>query len=183
MVVAVLVAMESDVLTHGLPLFQSLLIQLAVSILLAVIMYYGIIQQKSSANRILVGWGIVLPFTAVFPFWLVELLEVRHVAVRMGMITVPMISTLRCLQGTIFHRVYVCVCVLTLLVGKWVSFLLTNSSATVSPRWQHSVVSPLHTAPFHSVTLSITMVVSWLQNWTTGTITRCQQHYQVSPRS
>mmetsp|Transcript_14946 Transcript_14946/g.19565 ORF Transcript_14946/g.19565 Transcript_14946/m.19565 type:complete len:429 (-) Transcript_14946:192-1478(-) len=80
--------------------------QMIVGALLAVVMWFGIIQPKckkepsaAAVSPLLVGYGVVIPLALFLPMTAVDVLDIRNVGLRLGCISLPMTITLRCLEA------------------------------------------------------------------------------------
>jgi hypothetical protein len=70
--------------------------------ILAVFMYYGIVLDSSgvqSSQRYLFGYGLVIPVSIWLPFQIIESFDIRGVGFRLGLVSLPMTVTLRCLES------------------------------------------------------------------------------------
>lgn len=79
-------------------------LQMFVACFLSAIMYYGIVLGSSkegvkSISGYLIGYGLVIPTSLLLPFWLIDILDLRNVGYRMGLVCLPMTVTLRCLES------------------------------------------------------------------------------------
>jgi len=75
-----------------------LLLQIAVSVILSIVMYYGILHSQSRAMSCLIAFGVVIPVALVIPFCWIEWWDIRSRALRMGLVCLPSIMTFRCLE-------------------------------------------------------------------------------------
>jgi hypothetical protein len=78
-----------------------LLTQMLSGCFIGTLMYYGIVRQggKPSAQGYLVGYGICIPLSVWISYQIVELLDIRSVALRLTLCSTPMTMLLRCLQA------------------------------------------------------------------------------------
>ena len=80
-----------------------LALQMIAGCLLSTIMYYGIVVPRrlssSTVQAALIGYGLVIPFSAWLPFYMVDILDIRSIAFRLGFCSLPMTVTLRCLHA------------------------------------------------------------------------------------
>ena len=54
----------------------------------------------TSINNYLVGFGIVFPFIVYQPLYMIEYLSIQSLALRMLLLSLPIVASLRCLEGT-----------------------------------------------------------------------------------
>lgn len=73
---------------------------------LSLIVCQGILRNKQTA--LLLTFGVVLPITLYYPFFLADLLDIRSSPLRMTVLSLPLTCTLRTLNGetTIMHWYY-----------------------------------------------------------------------------
>lgn len=67
-------------------------------------MYYGIVLDSSkdgvkSYQGYLLGYGFVIPVSIWLPFQIIESFDIRGVGFRLGLVSLPMTVTLRCLES------------------------------------------------------------------------------------
>lgn len=78
---------------------QLILYQIAIANLLGVVAYYGIIRTKNVPTKYLVGFGFIIPVALCLPFPLIEMLDIRALSLRLGLIAAPLTCTLKCLEA------------------------------------------------------------------------------------
>jgi hypothetical protein len=71
---------------------------MGVSILLSIIMYYGVLHSNSKSMAFVVAFVIVIPVALVTPFCWIEWWDIRSRAFRMGLVCLPSIMTFKCLE-------------------------------------------------------------------------------------
>ncbi|KAL7544477.1 hypothetical protein ACHAWF_007860 [Thalassiosira exigua] len=76
-----------------------IIIHSIVSIILAIIIYYGIIQRRGSTFAKLLCWGGILPFAVSFPIFLTRTFNLSNRAVRVATAATPTLVTFRCLEA------------------------------------------------------------------------------------
>mmetsp|Transcript_10210 Transcript_10210/g.11313 ORF Transcript_10210/g.11313 Transcript_10210/m.11313 type:complete len:420 (-) Transcript_10210:12-1271(-) len=84
-----------------------LVIQTSMAAIAGVFMYYFIIlpqakincNSMSSMTPFLVGFGVVFPFVVLQPIYLINYLSIESLALRMMILALPTVSTLRCLEA------------------------------------------------------------------------------------
>lgn len=82
--------------------FQVVLLQILIAHLLSLLLYNGILRvgDKSSSSFV-VALGVVLPVCVAFPFIAMEVLDIRNVFIRLGLMPIPLIVGLRTLEGRV----------------------------------------------------------------------------------
>lgn len=63
------------------------------------IAYQWIVKDHSSQTRFLVGYGVIIPAILYLPFPVVELFDIRSLALRLGLIAAPLTVSLKCLES------------------------------------------------------------------------------------
>jgi hypothetical protein len=67
--------------------------------LLGVVMYYGIIRQSNKIQKLLIGYGLVIPIILATPFYIMDELDLRNVSFRLGVNSLPLTVILSCLEA------------------------------------------------------------------------------------
>jgi hypothetical protein len=75
------------------------IIQSAVQILFACIIYKLIVQQRGTMQAYLVGWGVVLPLSIYLPFYFLDLFDIRNKVVTLSASTLMTVIFFRCLEA------------------------------------------------------------------------------------
>jgi hypothetical protein len=79
------------------------LLQIAVANVLAVVTWYGVVlpKRRDGNNHLawLVGFGIVIPCALFLPFFIINKLDIRSTPLRFGLLLLPMIIPLKCLDA------------------------------------------------------------------------------------
>lgn len=73
--------------------------QSIVRVFLACIVYKLIIQRRGTLVAYLVGYGFVLPFVMVLPFYVIPLLGIRNVCFMIAISSTPIFVTFNCLEA------------------------------------------------------------------------------------
>ena len=76
-----------------------LLMQSAVRVLLACIIYKYIIQKRGTTTAFLVGYGFILPFVVVMPFYVIPLLDIRNMCLMFSIASTPTFVFFNCLEA------------------------------------------------------------------------------------
>ena len=77
-----------------------MLIQVLISIILAIPMYYLIIKKRGTMTSLLVGFGGLIPLTLYVPLFFIETFDVQNLAIVMGGVCgIAFTGTLCCLEG------------------------------------------------------------------------------------
>lgn len=78
---------------------QILPTQSIVRIFLACVVYMLIIQKRGTLLSYLVGFGFVIPFVILLPFWVIPLLDIRNVCLMIAISSTPIFVTFNCLEA------------------------------------------------------------------------------------
>lgn len=73
--------------------------QSVVRVFLACIVYKFIIQKRGTATAFMVGYGFVLPFVLLLPFYIIPLLGIRNVCLMIAISSTPIFVTFNCLEA------------------------------------------------------------------------------------
>jgi hypothetical protein len=73
--------------------------QSIVRVFLACIVYKFIIQRRGTLMAYLVGYGFVLPFVILLPFYVIPLLGIRNVCLMIAISSTPIFVTFNCLEA------------------------------------------------------------------------------------
>jgi hypothetical protein len=74
-------------------------LQSVIQMTFALFIYQWIVQKRGTAQSFLVGWGIILPISALLPFYLLELLNIRNKVVTLSSTTVMTVIFFRCIEA------------------------------------------------------------------------------------
>jgi len=55
-----------------------MLMQTIIQCLLAVFIWYTIVQRQGTTEAYLIGWGVIVPFSLYLPFLLIETFQIQH---------------------------------------------------------------------------------------------------------
>jgi len=81
---------------------QILSLQMLAGALLGVVMYYGIVmgapKGKKGVQGYLLGYGFIIPVAVCLPLQIIDYFDIRGVGFRLGLVSLPMTVTLRCLE-------------------------------------------------------------------------------------
>lgn len=86
-------------LTFGLFVSQILPTQSIVRVFLACIVYRFIIQKRGTMTAFLVGYGFVIPFVILLPFFIIPLLGIQNVCLMIAISSTPIFVTFNCLEA------------------------------------------------------------------------------------
>ena len=89
----------SSTLGFWIQLTIFLLMQSAVRVLLACIIYKYIIQRRGTVTASLVGYGVVLPFVVIMPFYVIPLLGIRNTILMFSIASTPTFVFFNCLEA------------------------------------------------------------------------------------
>jgi hypothetical protein len=78
---------------------QILFLQVAVQCCFAATNYRYIIQQRRTVEAYLMGWGVVIPVSVYFTFWLVGFLDVQNGAMKLSCAATAWIVALRTIEA------------------------------------------------------------------------------------
>ena len=76
------------------------LLQMVTGCILGAVMYFGIVTRQETSfiqTRYMIGYGVVIPLSLWIPFIICDWLDIRSVALRMSLVSLPMTISLRCL--------------------------------------------------------------------------------------
>lgn len=76
-----------------------LMIQSVVAVLLAIIIYYGIIKNRGSSSSYLLCWGFIIPFSLTFPVYLLQFFNIRNRAILVSTAATPTLITFRSIEA------------------------------------------------------------------------------------
>lgn len=86
-------------LTFQTQLIFLITLQRFISAALAVIVFNFIVKKQGTATAFLTGFGIVIPLALIFPFWVLDWLDLRSLPLRLSILTLPLSLTFRCSEA------------------------------------------------------------------------------------
>ena len=67
--------------------------------ILSFVVYRGIIQRRGTTASFLLGWGVIVPFSMAFPFWLIRVFGIENCILRLSLSTVPTMGIFRTIEA------------------------------------------------------------------------------------
>jgi hypothetical protein len=74
--------------------------QSIVCITIAAVIYLFIIQKRGTGTAFLMGYGFVIPFVVLMPYYLIRALDLRNMCLMISVATTPILVVFRCMEGT-----------------------------------------------------------------------------------
>lgn len=78
---------------------QILPTQSIVRVFLACVVYKFIIQRRGTLTAYLVGYGFVIPFVMLLPFYIIPLLDIQNVCLMIALSATPIFVVFNCLEA------------------------------------------------------------------------------------
>jgi hypothetical protein len=75
------------------------LIQQALQVAAAILVYTSVVKQRGTTGAYLIGWGFVFPIFWLIPYYLLEFLDIQSKVIKMAAGTPAFIVCLRCIEA------------------------------------------------------------------------------------